>query len=661
MILKKNFIFHKLILCLVIVMVIIGTAVLLGNFERQASAETNGNEPPLTVTIVQPVNGGMTKMATPLIVQTNYPAYCLYNLDSDDFDFDIAVDLDGPIDGPRRMDYSGGLFHTSNLIDVTPGQHTVYIYCEQALNGLFEVQALTNSSFQASATWTKFDTDRTVLYGVDGAGNMPGVLWKLDSETGSKVQEIGPVGDYFVTGLAQDPVSGKLYATTGNRYPEGSEDTSKSLLTIDVNTGQATLVGKIREEGVVPVFRAAVDNGENGLYTYHNLPDIAFNSSGELYGWSMVNQSLYKVDKNTGIATRVGGPLGEVWGLGTDFDSNNNLYVLPDGALIGGDSLVKVDPTTGALEEDYPMPLFFYENIDAFGAASFDPTNMFFAQGFSEGWGSLMVVDLSTGIIVDLGSSMTMTAPNGHPDMTFMNAIAFYTTTPSGGMTVPIVSGPSGQEEPETLTEPDSGEGDEDGLPENVEVGMLVKLVDGSTIYFIGADEQRHAFPNEYTYLSWFADYDDIVVLSEAQMSAIPLGDNVTIREGTYLVKLTSSPEVYAIEPDGLLRWLETEDLAVTLYGNDWGDRLIDLPDAFFSDYTVGDSITEAVHPTGSLLSYAGETDAYYINEGEKQLVGLELLTEMFQTVFLISDVPTSLTYPTGSLLPAMTMADLIP
>ncbi len=140
--------------------------------------------------------------------------------------------------------------------------------------------------------------------------------------------------------------------------------------------------------------------------------------------------------------------------------------------------------------------------------------------------------------------------------------------------------------------------------------GMLIKLPDDGNpnthhdeaVYVVGADNMRHAFPSETVFFSWYENFDDVLIVDDYTMAQYPLGPNVTIRPGTYLVKITTDPKVYAVEPGGVLRWISSETLAEKLYGSDWAKRVRDVSDSFWSNYTVGDPIESAVHPSGTIL-----------------------------------------------------------
>lgn len=139
--------------------------------------------------------------------------------------------------------------------------------------------------------------------------------------------------------------------------------------------------------------------------------------------------------------------------------------------------------------------------------------------------------------------------------------------------------------------------------------GLLVKLVDDgnpnttvdAAVYEIGADGMRHAFPSPTVYNSWWKDFSDVAFIDASNLASYQLGANVTIRPGTNLVKIVSDPKVYAVEPGGVLRWIQSEDIAKALYGSQWAKRVVDVPDTAFANYAKGDDITAAVYPTGTL------------------------------------------------------------
>ncbi|MCK5406127.1 MAG: hypothetical protein KAJ37_01675, partial [Candidatus Krumholzibacteria bacterium] len=96
-----------------------------------------------------------------------------------------------------------------------------------------------------------------VLYAVDASNN----LWTIDTSTGwaTEVGYTGVLGAPFLVGLAFDPTSQRLYASTGGL---GGAD---EIYEIDPGTGAATLVGN-----------TGLGNGA--------IPDITFQDNGSFLG-----------------------------------------------------------------------------------------------------------------------------------------------------------------------------------------------------------------------------------------------------------------------------------------------------------------------------------------------------------------------------------------
>jgi len=144
---------------------------------------------------------------------------------------------------------------------------------------------------------------------------------------------------------------------------------------------------------------------------------------------------------------------------------------------------------------------------------------------------------------------------------------------------------------------------------ESAPESWLVKLADDGNpattldeaVYLVSANGQRHAFPNAQVFFSWFPNFDEVSYIDEFNLSVMPLGKNVTVRSGTNLIKLANDPKTYAVEAGGALRWIKTEEIARILYGADWAKRVIDMPDVFFTNYSLGEPIETADYPNGVL------------------------------------------------------------
>jgi hypothetical protein len=101
-------------------------------------------------------------------------------------------------------------------------------------------------------------------------------------------------------------------------------------------------------------------------------------------------------------------------------------------------------------------------------------------------------------------------------------------------------------------------------------------------------------FPNEKTHRTWYGDsFAGVVEWSIEDIAKIPLGGNVTYRPGVRMVKIQSANEVFAVAANGTLRYIASEAVAQRLYGPSWNTMIDDIPDAFFTNYTVGTPIYE--------------------------------------------------------------------
>ncbi len=133
--------------------------------------------------------------------------------------------------------------------------------------------------------------------------------------------------------------------------------------------------------------------------------------------------------------------------------------------------------------------------------------------------------------------------------------------------------------------------------------GELVKLKCGKTpsaddichaVYFHSSDNKRHAFPNDKVFFTWFDNFDSVKEINQETMSTYQLGKNVTYRPGVKMVKFVTSDSVYAVDQKGLLRMIDSEQLAAALYGDTWNKQIDDISDVFFGNYKIGEKILTA-------------------------------------------------------------------
>ncbi|MDD2785732.1 MAG: chitosanase [Patescibacteria group bacterium] len=170
--------------------------------------------------------------------------------------------------------------------------------------------------------------------------------------------------------------------------------------------------------------------------------------------------------------------------------------------------------------------------------------------------------------------------------------------------------------------------------------GSLVKG-SGSAVYYVADDDERHAFPNQSVYSSWYqTSSQSIITLDDNPLAELALGENVTFRPGSTLVKVATDPKVYAVSRYSVLHWVITEGLAAALYGQSWNKRIVDVPDVFFNDYTVGAPITKVADydmqkelaaartPQDNVQSNSSATDGWLMPNQKRRA---EQLTTVFE------------------------------
>jgi hypothetical protein len=254
----------------------------------------------------------------------------------------------------------------------------------------------------------------------------PSNLWSVDPATGVAVS-VGNTG-YAITGLAQDPTTGVLYAVSNFKSPT----TPLALLTINPATGAATQIGTFGKE--------------------QRIADISFNSSGQLFGWwDEPEDNLVSIDKLTGVVTKIGDANISTYGSGSDFDINDTFWLLGEGE---GEApppneegtYWTVDTATGVpTERGQLTPID--ENASSISAASFDcsrTTLYATVNNYGDPPANLVTVNLATGALSNKGG-----IPIGADGLAWYCPLAFeFTSGPikvaakKQTLTLPVVRGP---------------------------------------------------------------------------------------------------------------------------------------------------------------------------------------------------------------------------
>lgn len=121
--------------------------------------------------------------------------------------------------------------------------------------------------------------------------------------------------------------------------------------------------------------------------------------------------------------------------------------------------------------------------------------------------------------------------------------------------------------------------------------GDLIRGASSSAVYYVNDDGKRLGFSDEATFFTWYPDFSTVRKITDRELAAIPFGGQVTPRPGIKMVKIKSDPKIYAIARGGVLRWIKYEWVAAVIFGTDWNKKVLDVSDAFFVNYTIGDPI----------------------------------------------------------------------
>ncbi len=121
--------------------------------------------------------------------------------------------------------------------------------------------------------------------------------------------------------------------------------------------------------------------------------------------------------------------------------------------------------------------------------------------------------------------------------------------------------------------------------------GDLIKSPEFSAVYYLAEDGKRYVFPNEKTYFTWYPSFANVKTITASDLASLPIGGNVTYRPGTRMIKIQSDPKVYTVSKNGILRPIDSESVAASIYGTNWNQQIDDLSDAFFVNYRVGSPV----------------------------------------------------------------------
>ncbi len=124
--------------------------------------------------------------------------------------------------------------------------------------------------------------------------------------------------------------------------------------------------------------------------------------------------------------------------------------------------------------------------------------------------------------------------------------------------------------------------------------GDLIKAPDSTAVYYIGEGNTKYVFPNGTTYSTWYPDFSLVQTVTTETLQGYNTVGNVKARAGTKLIQFVAinadgtmyvdDPKVYALEPNGVRRWVTTALIAQQLYGSNWETKIYGCPN-YLIDY----------------------------------------------------------------------------
>ncbi|MFA5946052.1 MAG: hypothetical protein WC802_04060 [Patescibacteria group bacterium] len=129
-----------------------------------------------------------------------------------------------------------------------------------------------------------------------------------------------------------------------------------------------------------------------------------------------------------------------------------------------------------------------------------------------------------------------------------------------------------------------------------LEAGSYVRTASSSAVYYISADGLRRPFYSATEFFTYEKDFSQVRVLADEELRNYPIGKPMPPKPGVVLLKMVSSPDVYAFDPNAtidnpLIHLIPTEILAVQLFDTHWADYIIDLDPTAFVHLTIGDPL----------------------------------------------------------------------
>lgn len=221
------------------------------------------------------------------------------------------------------------------------------------------------------------------------------------------------------------------------------------------------------------------------------------------------------------------------------------------------------------------------------GTGSFGFVNLSYSTDAGATWTSIATNEMNDGAYTWTVPTMTASA-EVMLKVEGTDMVTVVATDMSDAFTVTAVD-EAVAEDPATDDELGTGE-----IGHSYPAGTYIKGTSWSTVYYTDADGTRRPFLDSQTYFTYMPDFSNVVTVADEDLSEYMIGTPMLPKAGSVLIKVQSVNKVYALGENGMLRWITSESLAISIYGSAWADYVIDVPATAWSKFTVGEDIDAA-------------------------------------------------------------------
>ena len=132
--------------------------------------------------------------------------------------------------------------------------------------------------------------------------------------------------------------------------------------------------------------------------------------------------------------------------------------------------------------------------------------------------------------------------------------------------------------------------------------GTLITSDKHPAVYQI-ENNKRRPFFNATVYNTWYADFSAVQKISVANVESIELGNPMSIKPNTKLLKFPLNPRVYAITSKETIQYIPDEATAINLYGATWATKVTELPEIYYLFYVKGSALSSVGIPGSTSFS----------------------------------------------------------